>query len=181
MTDMITNVTLDDLHTAIETQIGAQFPDLKTVEFYRDDRRQPTVPACLLELVDFEPDEGGETFTEQLALVATFDARIVMGFRTPDAHREVRRASAALAGFINQQRWGQGGGVGPAEIMTVAPDEFSPELDRYEVWRVTWRQTVHIGDTVWTNDGTIPETVLVSWSPEIGPDNEEDYTEVPGT
>jgi hypothetical protein len=40
---------------------------------------------------------------------------------------------------------------------------------------VEWQQIVHLGDTVWTNDGVIPEVVLFSWEPETGVPNEPAY------
>lgn len=171
-----TEISLDDLHQAILDKIAAQFPDLVTVDDYRDDRKTLPVPACLVELTDMEGSPENDPGTEQLCVLSHWEARIIIGFRTADAKREIRKLAGALGAFVHLQRWGLP--VSPAEVTSIGPDEFSPELDRYEVWRVEWQQRLNLGKSVWDNDGTIPTQVLVSWSPDIGPDHVDDYMPV---
>jgi hypothetical protein len=142
-----TELDLDQLHQAIIDKITAQFPDFRTVEDYGQDRKRLTTPACLIELADMEPVPEEDPGTEQLATLARFEARIIIGFRQLEAKREIRKLAAALGAFIHQQRWGKP--VAPAEVTAITPDEFDPELDQFEVWRVEWQQIIHLGLNVW--------------------------------
>lgn len=171
-----TELDLDALHDAIVQSIAAQFPALATVEDYREDRLNLPLPAVLVELIELEPTPDADPMTEQLAALARFDARVVMGFREPQAKRSVRKLAAALALHVSGQRWGQK--IGPAEVVVIAPDDFTPELDQFEVWRVEWQQPVHIGPSIWTDDGVTPVPVF-SFAPDIGPGNEGSYEPLP--
>lgn len=171
-----TQIDLDALHQAIIDAIAAQFPDLETVADYREDRREIPLPAALIELSDMEAVPDEDPGTGQLAVTARFDARLIIGFRTAQAQREIRKMAAALGVLVHLNRWGLP--VGPAEVLSLGPDEFSPELDQFVVWRVEWAQVVHLGQSVWTNEGTIPLTVLYSSVPDIGPPHEDDYRDV---
>ncbi len=173
MANQDTEINLDSIHQSIIDAITDKFPTLQTVTDYHDSRQPLTVPACLIELTELtaEDDDPG---TEQLALLARFEARIIIGFRTPSAKREIRKLATSLATFIQNHRWGQP--IGSATVLGCYPDEFSPELDQYEIWRVEWSQEIHFGSSVWTNEGIIPTTVMLSYPPHNG--NENDYEEV---
>lgn len=187
-----TNLDLAVLHDSIVADIKAQFPDLVTVEFYRaeegqgeDARKTLPVPACLLELSEMPADPDRDPGTEQLAVTATFEARLIIdSLKTHNAKLSVRILAAAFSAWLRLRRWdnaalpGKKLPTGPAYVMGAYPDDFSPELDRYEVWRVEWQQEIHLGSTVWTDEGETPSNPVFSWSPDIGPGNEESYTEV---
>lgn len=169
-------VDFDALHAAIENEIKAAFPTLQTVEFYRMDRGAVTTPAVLMEMTELEaaPSDPG---TEQLAMVAHFEANIILGFNTPAVKIEIRKLAASLANFLRLRRWA-GVKTGPAEVVGCYRDDFHPELDQYEVWRVDWTHIVHIGPTTWTNEGIQPTQVFLGVSPDIGPGHVGDYTDV---
>ena len=151
-------INLDQLHQNIIDRIKLQFPALVTVEDYREDRKRLPVPACLIELTDLEPNPDEDPGTEQLAVLARFDARIVIGFRTTKAQREIRKLAAALATFIQGERFGLP--IGPAVVTSITPDDFSPELDQFEVWRVEWQQPVSLGASVWDGSSFPARMVL---------------------
>lgn len=188
--DANTNIDLAVLHQQIEAALAAQFPTLATVGFYREEsERDPLkddqMPACLLELEELEPAPSDDPMTEQLPVYARFAARVVIGFRTANAKLEIRKLAASVAAYLRKNpRWphptitGKTLPTGPAEVLAIIPDDFSPELDRYEVWRVEWRQLIHLGDTFWTNEGVTPSAPLYSWSPDIGTGHEDDYKAV---
>lgn len=189
MANAITNIDLADLHQAIERDIRAAFPALKIVEFYREeeDRKPPRpeqLPACLLELSEMEPGPDIDPGTNQLAVRARFEARLILGFREPRAKLEIRKLAAAFAAWARLRRWshpteaGKTLPTGPAEIINILPDDFNPELDRFEVWRVEWLQAVHLGNTIWTDEGVTPGAPLYSWSPDIGNGNADKYEPV---
>lgn len=185
MANANTEVSLDDLHAAIVADVHAAFPGLALVEFYReeDDRnplRSDQLPACLLQATEFEGDNEHDGGTEQLTVQMRFDARLVIGFKTPQAKLSIRKLAASFAAFLRKRRWVDPNNpakklpTGEAVVIGGYPDDFSPELDQFEVWRVEWTQSVDLGLTVWT-DGVVPTGVLASWAPNIGPDHVGDY------
>ena len=178
MANANTVTTLDAVHNGIVSAIQAKFPSLATVEAYRTNRKSLPVPACLIELTEMDGAPDDDPGTEQLAVTARFEATLVIGFRqgANNPKREIRKLAAALAAFIRLKRWGCP--IGPAEVIGAYPDDFDPELDQYECWRVEWQQLIHLGDTVWTDEGETPTQVLASFSPDIGLENVGKYTEL---
>lgn len=170
-----TEVDLNDVHQAIISALTAQFADLNFYE-YEDNRKKIKTPACTIELIDMEPDYEMDPGTEQLPVKASFVARIILGFRTQDVKREVRKLSGAMASFINKNRFGKP--IGPALVLSISPDAFEPDLDKYEVWQIEWTHDINLGQTVWINDGTIPTSVLASWEPNTGIPHENDYEDI---
>ena len=180
--DANTNVDLDALHDAIVADIKAQFPDIVTVEFYRTEERKGTLaglplPAIILDLSEFEPDMEIDPGSEQLAVHARFEAEIIFGYRTPDVKRAIRKFAAAFSAWLRLRRW-NGVRTGPAYVTSVHRSDFNPDLDQFEVWCVEWSQPVHLGNTIWTNDGTVPTDVFVGYSPDIGLGHKQDYEQV---
>lgn len=178
-----TEIDLDALHQAILDNISATFPDLVTVDDYREDRKPLTpsqLPACLVELVELEPSQEDDPGTEQVACWAGFEAHFIIGFRTPEAKRAIRKRAAQFIVHLRNQRWGMP--VGGALPGRGYDDPFTPELDQFEVWTVEWRQLVHLGKSVWNNDGTRPDVdgVMIGYAPDIGPPHEDDYVPLDG-
>lgn len=174
-----TETTLDAIHAGIVNAIKAKFPDLKTVEAYRLDRKSIPTPACLIEMSEMEVDMDIDPGTEQLAVNARFEARFLIGFRqgAKNPKMEVRKLAAAFASFARLKRWGCP--IGPADVIGCSQDDFDPELDQYECWRVDWQQVIHLGETMWTDEGSVP-TPHFSWAPEIGAGHEADYVNPEG-
>jgi hypothetical protein len=172
---MTTEINFDTLHPAIVADIQAQFPGLATVEFYREDRQAIPLPACILDLTEFETaDEELDPQTGQLAVNARFEAELIMGFRDAKVKLELRKLAGAFAAWLRLRRW-TGQPAGAVQVVGCYKDEFNPRLDQYEVWRVEWTQVLHLGPTVWTNEGVVPTQILGSWRPEIGEANVDDY------
>lgn len=165
--DRNTEVTLDQVHDGIVSTLQAQFPAVN-VEAYRLDRKDLPLPSILVELTEMEVVPELDPGTGQLAVMATFEAQVVIGFRQPgkNAKREIRNLAGALAAFARLQRWGCK--IGPAQVVGAYRDDFEPELDQYEVWRVEWQQVVHLGETVWKGGNPPPDTVFVSDGGEYG-------------
>ncbi|MNT22077.1 hypothetical protein D3C72_1574490 [compost metagenome] len=70
--------------------------------------------------------------------------------------------------------------TGPVQLVGCYKDDFEPELDQYEVWRIEWHQVMHLGVSVFAGetDGVTPGKPLYSWAPQIGNGHADDYTEV---
>lgn len=173
----VVSTDLGVLYDAIVGSIALQFPGIRTVRDHVSTRDKITTPAVLVDMVEMEAGDS-DPGTEQIALDATFEARIIIGFRTEKAKREIRKLAAALSSHIHMQRWGQP--CGAAQVIVAEPDAFDPDLDRYEVYRIEWRQPILIGTNVWINDGQIPTTVLGSFDPDIGADHKDDYVVIAG-
>ncbi len=189
-----TNIDLGVLHDAIVADIKAQFPQLVTVEFYREDRQDLPKPACLLELTELEADPDNDPGTEQLAVMAKFEAELVIGWRDVDgvkAKQSIRVLAAAFAAWLRMRRWTNPADpakklpTGEAQVIGAYKDDFAvmgrqrdQELSQFEIWRVEWQQRIHLGNTIWTDEGATPSEVFVSSPPEIGIGNEDDYTQV---
>jgi hypothetical protein len=174
-----TDIDLDTLHAAITADIAARFPDLQTVEFYRsdeqEDRKTLPTPACVLDLSEMEASPDDDPETEQLAVVAHFEASLVLRFNTPNAKRSVRRLAAAFAAWIHKRRWNDPANpakklpTGPCVVVGAYKDDFSGltagqrdmPLDQFEIWKVEWRQIVHLGQGVWNDEGETPTDVFV--------------------
>jgi hypothetical protein len=171
-----TEIDLDTLHDAVVAAITAGMPTVASVEAYPEQRAALSLPAVLVDLEDMEGAPEADPGTEQLAMRTRWRARLILGFRTADVHRQVRKGAAQLAHLIHLNRWGQP--VEPARVTLVGPDPFDPDLDQYEVWVVEWEQIVHLGASVWDCPGVVPETVYLGVAPETGPDHVSEYEQV---
>ncbi len=184
MANAETEIDLSNLHQAIIDSIAAQFPSLQTVEDYEHERSRFSAPACFIELTSWDRGEM-DPGTEQLPITARFEAHLIIGFRTAQAKREIRKLAGAFSAYLHNQRWGLP--VGPAQFIAASPDEIAgmgrnaEHLDEYEVWTVEWEQEVHLGTSIWKGDDTLISEVYVGYSPEVGPDHVDDYVQiVPG-
>jgi len=185
MTDRLTEIDLDALQAAIESDIRAAFPSLVNVEFYGETRSGMALPACLLELCEFEDSAEHDPGTEQLAVTARFEARfIILGVQTKASKKSVRKLVAAFSAWLRLRRWtdvahaGKKLPTGPAQFLSAEPDPFHPEADQYECWRVEWQQVLHLGTSVWKPDpgATVPTEVNSAFAPDNGAGGT--YTEV---
>ena len=169
---------LDALHQAILDSLANQFPQLKTVADYPDDRKRIQVPAALLEMTELTPVQDEQSGTEQVVVDALFELRYIVGFRGSNQGRLIRRNVAAMAQHIHHQRWAHP--IQPAQLVVCEPDEFSPELDQYLVWRIEFTHQLFLGESVFIDDSALPEEVFVGVDPRTGPDWEDSYTRVTG-
>lgn len=168
MANAQTMIELGALHEAIVAAIRGRFPQLATVEVYRQVRGVLPVPACLVELAELEATDELDPGTGQLAVMARFEARLVIGFRQGGLNPglEIRKLAASVAAFVHQQRWGLP--VGAADVLGCWPDDFDPGLEQFECWRLEWQQVLHLGQTAWPADEGATPVPWASWAPEIG-------------
>jgi len=195
-----TDINLTQLHDAIVADIQAAFPSFQTVQFYRgegeDDgaeRKSVPYPACLLELTEFEHIPDDDPGTEQIAVMASFEAEIIISFRTDRPKHAVRLLAANLAAWLHKRRWNDASNpgkkipTGEALVGGAYKDDFTgrgagqrdADLPQFEIWRVEWQQRLHLGTGVWNDEGTTPGNPVYSWVPDIGIGHEDDYQEFP--
>ncbi|WPZ28970.1 hypothetical protein T8A63_15250 [Sulfitobacter sp. OXR-159] len=171
-----TEIDLDALHDAVVSNISNGMPAVASVQSYPSEREALPLPAVVVDLEDMEAAPDADPGTEQLAVLTRWRARLILGFRTADVQRQVRKGASKLAHLVHLNRWGQP--VGPARVTLVGPDPFDPDLDQYEVWVVEWEQLVHLGASVWECPLAVPDTVFLGIEPDTGPDHIDDYRQI---
>ncbi|MEQ6290531.1 hypothetical protein ACFPAG_07910 [Vogesella sp. GCM10023246] len=150
---------IDALHDAIKQRLAAALPDLD-VQFYPDLGARVSLPLLVLELAEF--DTGTDPGTGELALIATFQARLVCDPNQAGAELAIRQLAAHVAAQVHAAtNFGQP--VTPAKLRQIGPDGFRADLDGYLVWLVEWVHEMDIGEP---SDITLPSFVPreVVWS-----------------
>ncbi|WP_264375258.1 MULTISPECIES: hypothetical protein [unclassified Wolbachia] len=146
-----------DLHNAICTTLKREISSIQTCEIYPAIRKELVAPALFVELVSLE--SGKDPGTEELALKARFEARIVVDGTVEDSSLVVRSLAAEVARVVNKNTWEKN--VSPAEFLSAEPDGFRPELDAYLVWMVDWSHQLHLGKSIWTENKIKPHTIII--------------------
>ncbi|NGZ19976.1 MULTISPECIES: hypothetical protein [unclassified Wolbachia] len=147
-----------DLHNAICTTLKREIPAIQTCEIYPSIRKKLLAPALFVELVSLE--SGKDPGTEELALKARFEARIVIDSTIENAAIIVRTLAAEVAKVVNKNTWNVEN-IFPAEFLSAEPDGFRPELDAYLVWMVDWSHQLHLGKSIWTENKIKPHTIII--------------------
>lgn len=146
-----------DLHQAICTTLKREIPAIQTSEIYPAIRKELIAPAVFIELASLEP--GKDPGTEELALKAKFEARVVIDSTIENASIIVRSLAAEVARVVNRNTWGMS--VSPAEFLSGEVDGFRPELDAYLVWLVEWVHEVHLGQSIWDEGKIKPHMINI--------------------
>ena len=147
----------NDLHQAICTTLKREIPVIQTCGIYPAVQRGIIAPAVFIELASFDP--GQDPGTEELALKARFEGRIIIDSTIEDAAIIVRSLASEVARVVNRNTWGMS--VSPAEFLSGEVDRFKPELDAYLVWLIEWDHQVHVGKSIWKEGKIKPHTVNV--------------------
>ncbi|MBA8757701.1 hypothetical protein HCR18_01025 [Wolbachia pipientis] len=147
-----------NLHTAICNKLREEIPAIQTCEVYPAIRREIIAPAVFVELASLEP--GKDPGTEEFALRARFEARIVVDGTVEDSSVVVRSLAAEVARVVNKNTWNVEN-VLPGEFLSAEVDNFKPELDAYLVWLVEWVHELYTGQLMWLETGIIPHIISV--------------------
>ncbi|WP_353276190.1 hypothetical protein [Wolbachia endosymbiont (group B) of Villa cingulata] len=147
-----------DLHQAICSTLKEEIPSIQTCEIYPAIRKELLAPALFVELVSLE--SGKDPGTEELALKARFEARIVVDGTVEYSSLVVRSLAAEVARVVNKNTWNVKN-ISPAEFLSAEPDGFRPELDAYLVWMVDWSHQLHLGKSIWTENKIKPHTIII--------------------
>ncbi|WP_065095515.1 MULTISPECIES: hypothetical protein [unclassified Wolbachia] len=147
-----------DLHQAICSTLKEEIPSIQTCEIYPAIRKELLAPALFVELVSLE--SGKDPGTEELALKARFEARIVVDGTVEYSSLVVRSLAAEVARVVNKNTWNVKN-VSPGEFISGGGDDFRPELDAYLVWLVEWVHYLHFGESVWLEGKIKPHKIAV--------------------
>ncbi|BET29034.1 hypothetical protein wCauATS_12360 [Wolbachia pipientis] len=151
-------MNLKDLHDKICTTLKREIPAIQTCEIYPSIRKELLAPALFVELVSLE--SGKDPGTEELALKARFEARIVIDSTIENAPIIVRTLAAEVARVVNKNTWNVEN-VSPGEFISAEIDGFRPELDAYLVWMVEWVHTIHVGRSIWKEGKFMPHKIEI--------------------
>lgn len=154
-----------DLHQKICTTLKEEIPEIQTCEIYPTIRKELLAPAVFVELSSLEP--GKDPGTEELALRARFEARVVIDGTVEDSSIVVRSLAAEVARVVSKNTWNVKN-IAPGEFLSAEIDDFKPELDAYLVWLVEWIHELHTGESRWSEIGVIPHTINVG-DVHVGP------------
>ncbi|PBQ25203.1 MULTISPECIES: hypothetical protein [Wolbachia] len=147
-----------DLHQAICSTLKEEIPAIQTCEIYPAIRKELLAPAVFVELSSLE--KGHDPGTEELALKARFEARIVIDSTIENASIMVRTLAAEVARVVNKNTWNVKN-VSPGEFISGGGDDFRPELDAYLVWMVEWVHTIHVGRSIWKEGKFMPHKIEI--------------------
>ncbi|MBD0392212.1 hypothetical protein IC220_07360 [Wolbachia endosymbiont of Pentalonia nigronervosa] len=147
----------NDLHNAICTTLKREIPAIQTCEVYPAIRKELVAPAVFVELASLEP--GKDAGTEELALKARFEARIVIDSTVENASIIVRALAAEVAKVVNKNTFNMN--ISPGEFLSAEVDGFRPELDAYSVWLVEWAHEVHVGQSIWKEEKIKPHIIEI--------------------
>lgn len=149
---------LTELQKAICRILKKEISAIQTCEVYPTIRKELLAPAVFVELVSLE--SGKDPGTEELALKARFEARIVIDSTIENAAIIVRTLAAEVARVVNKNTWNVEN-VSPGEFISGGGDDFRPELDAYLVWLIEWVHYLHVGESVWLEGKIKPHTINV--------------------
>jgi hypothetical protein len=124
-------------------------------------RNEIIAPACFVEIESF--DAGTNPGTEELALIANFEALLVIDKTIENAEFAIRELTLKLANLINNNIFSSQ--ISPAKIKDIEPDAFKPDLDAYLVWRIAWTHELHVGENIWCAEAVPPHTIFVNGDP----------------
>lgn len=171
-------IVIEAAHDAIQAAFKAAFPAFVTVGGYDKSKKVIKCPAAFIELGSIEP--GDDPGTDQLAVRLRWEIFLLLRFNTKNVKKSVKQEIRTIVGAVAHFVQGNQFGIPctPAQFVGAYPDEFSPKTGTYEEWRIDFEMEALLGESVWDGEGIIPDTVMLSYSPIIGIDHEQDYQEV---
>ncbi|WP_155419334.1 hypothetical protein [Chromobacterium subtsugae] len=133
------------LQKTIEDRLRAALAPAVAVALYPALEDGMQLPMVALELDEFAP--GIDPGNNQLGLVATMQARVILDPNLVDAELLIRQLAARVALEVHRAHGFGLESVAAAKIRRLVPDGFSrPELEGYLVWLVEWTHEVDIGE-----------------------------------
>lgn len=163
--------SLDRLYGAIELHLQDNLPGVQQVAAWPDIHDSIALPAVVVEMARLEP--GKDYGTGEMVLIASFEARVIVGPEQVDHNQQAVQLAGQLAVLLRGQTWGLE--VDPAEFVQAAQDWTKPELDGYLVWLVEWTQQIYLGAQQWPWPDQPPGTLKLGFDPDTGPGHVPEY------
>lgn len=192
MAGLAQTLTLSTFVDQVVTTVASHLPELKgcarhggrftAEELRRLIRQAPAVYIALMNIPESSYQGDGRR-TLQLQMTA-----FVVAADQPGLHRDqaAMNLTEALMLLLPEQSWGLNALLPANEVACGLPTRiraenlYSGSLDKTKtaLWGVSWRQEVHAGTAIWSNEGVLPAEVYVGVDPDIGIPHKDDYTRV---
>ncbi len=124
---------------------------------YPNSRGEVVAPAVFLEIANY--GIGDDPATEELALIANLEARVVVDSTIENAEVFCQSLACEIANLIHLNSFGCE--VSPAKLSGITRDFFKPDFDMYICWLIEWSHEMHVGSSVWNEIGIPPHTITI--------------------
>jgi hypothetical protein len=132
-------------------------PNIQSCLIYPNARGEVIAPAVFLEIASY--GVGDDPATGELSLTANVEARVVVDSTIEDAEIVSQSLACEIANIAHLNSFGCN--ISPAKLTGITRDFFKPEFDMYLCWLVEWQHELHIGDSVWLENGVPPHVLHV--------------------
>jgi hypothetical protein len=132
-------------------------PNIQSCLIYPNARGEVIAPAVFLEIASY--GAGDDPATEELALIANVEARVVVDSTIENAEIVCQSLACEIANVTYLNSFGCN--ISPAKVTGITRDFFKPEFDMYLCWLVEWQHEFHVGDSVWLENGVPPHTITI--------------------
>ena len=147
---------IKNLLTSIKNTILAD-ENFKSCLIYPNARGDIVAPAVFLEVANYST--GSDPATGELSLIANIEARVVVDSISENAELVCQNLACQVANIAHLNSFGCK--VSPAKISGISRDSFKPDFDPYICWLVEWSQELHVGESVWKEDGVRPHILII--------------------
>jgi hypothetical protein len=189
---MTTLQTIGEYHDALIAHLAEQFSgrvntvaaynpfDLDVDEEYAGTQvRKPiATPAILIEVETIR--EGEEDGTDRTPLMLDMVAHCILSARTERMQLALREMASAVIRAIRWHHFSLGESVYRSQNLTASPGQFTPGVNGFDSWRVSWEQMVFLGDSLWAPTATAP-AFFYAFAPKTGAAHEYDYVMLNGS
>lgn len=127
-----------------------------TVKCFSPDHQTYETPMMLLDISEFSP--GNYKGDERLALELDISAICMVSNADSDSIFAVKDFAAKVIHLLRYQNFDLENVRFPEEINTQVVD-FSSAAQGYAVWVVNWKQTLLLGENIWSYEGTTPNEI----------------------
>ncbi len=169
---------------AVKDDLKSKFPKLKSCEvhcgrFTIDELGAQSLKCPLFRIALFDvatvPDSSGATdipMSLSVVIVTADDAKGKI-----DRFDAANNLVNALAVHVTEREFTENSF--PAEDVR-GRNLYSGKIrtKRIQLWEVTWKQTIRVAGSRWTDDETMLDELYIGQAPRIGADHKDDYVQV---
>ena len=164
---------LTTLHDAITRVLSERMPKVLHVEAFPELDAEVRTPALLFGLTDMTL--GTDRGEGKTSLVGRFQSCILIDATRDKASLQAAILAAQMAAVLHNQDWDLEFVTGVPEGVHAQPEAPTKELEQFVMWSVQWIQEFEVGELQWPWPDEPPGSLVLGFSPEIGPGHEADY------
>lgn len=163
---------LTQLPDAITSTIKTAMPHLQTVEAFPARVDGSAETAIYWAITGMDP--GADPGDGRSCLLTTFEARVRVDPSVSQASLQAVTLAAQLMDLLRCQYWNLDA-VGSATAVWAKPAGTAVDPTAKTEWTVQWQQSIYLGQEQWPWAKQPPGTLVLGFSPDIGPGHEGDY------